>query len=133
MILTYMTRAAIHLGKRTMASTDPTGPLPPHTFHVLLVLNDGPAHGYGIKKEVQERTGGDIDLDAGGLYRMIARMEEQAWVEPAPAPESAEDARRKYYALTATGRRILAEEAARLTALAGRPEVVALAREGGTG
>ena len=116
-----------------MAQADPAGPLPPHTFHVLLVLNDGPAHGYGIKKEVQERTGGDIDLDAGGLYRMIARMEEQGWVEPAPAPESADDARRKYYALTSTGRRVLAEEAARLTTLAGRPEVVALAREGGAG
>ena len=116
-----------------MAQADPTGPLPPHTFHVLLVLSEAPAHGYGIKKDVQERTRGRIDLDAGGLYRMIARMEEQGWVEPVVAPAHADDARRKYYALTAEGRRVLAEEAARLTALAGSPDVVALAREGRAG
>ena len=116
-----------------MPDTDAAIPLPPHTFHVLLVLSEGPAHGYGIKKEVLERSAGRVDLDAGGLYRMIARMEEQAWVEPAPAPDRADDARRKYYALTPTGRRVLAEEAARLTALAGSPDVAALAREGATG
>ena len=51
-------------------------PLPPHMFHVLLVLNAGPSHGYGIKKAVAERTDGAVDLDAGGLYRLIARLEE---------------------------------------------------------
>lgn len=106
-----------------------SGPLPPHTFHVLLVLSRAPAHGYGIKKAVEDETGGMIDLDAGGLYRAIARMEEDGWVVRAEAPEDEEDARRKYYALTGEGRRILALEAVRLTALAGRPEVVALATE----
>lgn len=105
-------------------------PLPPHTFFVLLVLSEAAAHGYGIKKEVLERSGGTIDLDAGGLYRLIARMEEQGWVTPAPAPDG-EDARRKYYRLTPLGREVVAAEAARLTHLTGRPEVAALAREGG--
>lgn len=104
-------------------------PLPPHTFHVLLVLSREPAHGYGIKKAVLEESQGTLDLDAGGLYRAIARMEEQGWVEPAPAPHAEEDPRRKYWALTQEGRRVLALEAARLTGLAGRPEVIALAVE----
>ena len=110
---------------------DLTAPLPAHTFHVLLVLSRGPAHGYGIKKAVQEESLGAIDLDAGGLYRAIARMEEQGWVSPAAAPADAEDARRKYYDLTEEGRAVLAAEAGRLTGLASRPEVVALSGEAG--
>ena len=104
-------------------------PLPPHTFHVLLVLSREPAHGYGIKKAVSEESDGRIDLDAGGLYRAIARMEEQGWVEPAAAPATEEDARRKYYALTTEGRRVLTHEASRLTGLAAHPEVIALSAE----
>jgi DNA-binding PadR family transcriptional regulator len=119
-----------------MTTSDPPSappPLPPHTFHVLLVLSRSPAHGYGIKKAVLDESAGGVDLDPGGLYRLIARMEEQGWVEPAPAPESETDARRKYYALTSRGRQALATEAARLTRLAGASEVKALAREGFTG
>ena len=73
-------------------------PLPPHMFLVLLVLNGGPTHGYGIKKEVSVRSGGAVDLDAGGLYRLIARLEERGWAEPTTASDVAgDDARRKYY------------------------------------
>ena len=109
-------------------------PLPPHMFLVLLVLNQGPTHGYGIKKAVSARSGGAVDLDAGGLYRLIARLEERGWAEPTTPPDMAgDDARRKYYALTEAGRDALAEEARRISSLASQPDVVALARERGTG
>lgn len=104
-------------------------PLPPHAFLVLLVLNEGPKHGYGIKKRVAERSGGAVDLDAGGLYRLIARMEERGWVEPSPADsvdDAGDDARRKYYGLTAAGRAVLAEEARRMRGLVREPDVRAL-------
>jgi len=101
-------------------------PLPPHMFLVLLVLNGGPAHGYGIKKAVAERSRGTVDLDAGGLYRLIARLEERGWVSSASAEEG--DSRRKYYELTPAGREILAAEARRVSALARAPDVVALSR-----
>lgn len=117
-------------GSVTANERDSTPPLPPHTFLVLLVLSRAPAHGYGIKKAVLEESGGGVDLDAGGLYRLIARMEDQGWVEPAPAPPSETDARRKYYALTPPGREALAREAARMARLVGVPEVARLAREG---
>lgn len=104
-------------------------PLPPHMFLVLLVLNGGPAHGYGIKKAVAERSRGTVDLDAGGLYRLIARLEERGWVSYASQGEDAGgDSRRKYYELTSAGREILAAEARRVSALARAPDVVALAR-----
>jgi DNA-binding PadR family transcriptional regulator len=106
-------------------------PLPAHIFHVLLVLHDEAMHGYGIKKAVFDASSGAIDLDAGGLYRAIARMEEQGWLEPVEAPASETDTRRKYYTLTSEGRGVLANEATRLTDLVSRPEVVALTRPAG--
>lgn len=109
--------------------SDPPAPLPPHAFLVLLALHEGPKHGYGLKKRVAERSHGSVDLDAGGLYRLIARMEERGWVEPAPpasVEEESEDPRRKYYRLTAAGRGALAEEARRLQGLVRAPDVRAL-------
>lgn len=103
-------------------------PLPPHMFLVLLVLNRGPAHGYGIKKAVAERSNGTVDLDAGGLYRLIARLEERGWVEPTEPLELDADGRRKYYGLTGSGRAAVAAEARRVSALARSPDVAALAR-----
>lgn len=104
-----------------------TGPLPPHMFLVLLVLNAEPAHGYGIKKSVAERSGGVVDLDAGGLYRLIARLEERGWVESADVEGDEVDARRKHYALTLAGREALSTEARRVSALAADADVAALA------
>ena len=105
-------------------------PLPPHLFLVLLVLNGGPTHGYGIKKAVSDRSGGAVDLDAGGLYRLIARLEERGWAEPVEPPKEGTDgdARRKYYGLTESGRGALAAEARRVSTLANQPDVVELAR-----
>ena len=103
-----------------MSNSPPAPPLPPHTFLVLLSLNEGMMHGYGIKKRVAERSGGAVDLDAGGLYRLIARMEEGGWVELAPGSgdeDTGEDARRKYYRLTTAGREVLAREARRMQEL----------------
>ena len=105
----------------------PESPLPPHMFLVLLALNAGPSHGYGIKKAVAERSDGSVDLDAGGLYRLIARLEEWGWAETVDAPEADADPRRKYYALTTGGQAILRREARRVASLARDPDVAALA------
>jgi len=114
-------------------TSQPAKPLPPHLFLVMLVLSEGPRHGYSLKQMVAERSGGAVDLDPGGLYRLIARMEESGWVRPLDAPpEGADsaDARRRYYALTERGRAALAEEARRMAALVRMPAVEALlARE----
>ena len=104
-------------------------PLKARTFHVLLALRSGPQHGYGIKKQVKERTGGRVDLDPGGLYRLVARLEDDGLVGPSPAPETedSDDPRRRYYALTELGEAVLSAEARRLTELAAWPEVASLA------
>ena len=99
-------------------------PLPPHLFHVLLCLRAGPLHGYAIKKEVLAQSSGRIDLDAGGLYRLIARLEAQgAVMEVASRAQPADDRKRVFYKLTRTGEQLLLAEARRLSALVSSKEV----------
>ncbi len=75
-------------------------PLTPLSFQILLALVDEERHGYGIMKEIERRTG------------LIAESAKR------PAPEL-DDRRRKYYQLTAFGRRVAAAEAERMAYLVG--------------
>jgi DNA-binding PadR family transcriptional regulator len=70
-------------------------------------------------QEVERRTGGELRLSAGTLYRSIQRMLEDGLIverreRPAPAED---DERRRYYGLTALGGAVARAEAARLAAL----------------
>jgi DNA-binding PadR family transcriptional regulator len=94
-------------------------PLPPAAFHILLALADGDRHGYGIIQEVEVRTGGELRLSAGTLYRSIQRMLEQGLLVEArerPAPEL-DDERRRYYRITPFGTVVARAEAQRLARL----------------
>ena len=85
-------------------------------YYVLLALSSGPRHGYAIKDAVAADSGGAEMPRAGNLYRVIARLITAGWVresQPADAPAHPGVARR-YYALTAAGKRALAEQAVRL-------------------
>ena len=100
-------------------------PLPAATFHILLSLADGERHGYALKREIAQRTNGQLSLGPGVLYGAIARMIEQALIEESderPDPHL-DDERRRYYRLTPFGRKVAQAEAARLR------ELVALAAE----
>jgi DNA-binding PadR family transcriptional regulator len=93
-------------------------PLKPATFHILLALVDGPRHGYAIRAAVEALTGGAVKLWPVTLYGSIRELSEAGLIEPQEALSEADaDARRRYYALTALGRRVLAAETARLKAL----------------
>ena len=109
-----------------MASTnDPQGQLPltPVVLHILLALADEPQgkHGYAVAREVEELTDGQIRMGPGTLYGSIQRMLDASLIEERAARASA-DERRRYYRLTAFGRRVLSLELARLAG------VVAIAR-----
>jgi len=94
-------------------------PLPAAVFHILVALADRDRHGYAILQDVAARTGGKVRLSAGTLYSSIRRMLEQGLIEElaeSPDPTSA-DERRRYYRLTRFGRRVAAEEVARLSGL----------------
>ncbi len=94
-------------------------PLTHLTYHVLLVLAGTKLHGYGIIKEVSERTGGAMDLETGTLYAAIKRLRDEGHIDVAdsPAEASTADSRRRYYELTALGRQVLEAESDRLAQL----------------
>src|SRR5437016_1205941 len=102
-------------------------PLPSATFHILLALADEDRHGYAIIQDVAARTGGELTLSAGTLYRSIQRMLEQGLIvetRDRPAPED-DDERRRYYRITPFGTAVARAEARRLT------QLVRLARASG--
>lgn len=93
-------------------------PMKPPVFHILLSLADEPMHGYAIRAAVEERTEGGVRLWPATLYGTIRRMVEDGWIEELDGAEGPdEDARRRYYALTAEGRAVLRAETERLEAL----------------
>lgn len=91
----------------------------PTDFQVLIALADEERHGYGIMQEVARRTGGTVRLGPGTLYGAIKRMLDERLIEESderPDPEM-DDERRRYYRLTARGRKAAATEAERLAEL----------------
>lgn len=94
-------------------------PLKPHWFHVLLSLAAEEQHGYAIMQEVLQRTGGKVRLWPATLYGTLKRLIDEDLIAESDARPAAEldDARRKYYRLTAFGRRVLAAESERLEEL----------------
>lgn len=93
-----------------------TGVLTPVAMQILLSLAENNRHGYGIKLEIERLTDGAMNLGSGTLYEAIQRLEAAGLVGEAPVPrgESDDARRRRYYKLTAAGRRVLAGELARL-------------------
>jgi DNA-binding PadR family transcriptional regulator len=95
-------------------------PLNPDAFYILLVLLDAERHGYAIMQEAAARSGGTVELRAGVLYRLLRRMLDDGLVvesDRRPAAD-ADDERRRYYRVTALGRRVMAAEADRMAELA---------------
>ncbi len=74
-----------------------TQPLNPRVFMILLAFAEGTAHGYHIKKAVEEQSGGQIRLDAGSLYRAMAKLLDYGLIEEAEErPEPGEDDARRF-------------------------------------
>ena len=78
-------------------------PLSAPMYAVLITLGDDEMHGYGIIQRFEARTGREGDLLPGSVYNTISRMLKQGMIEETPAPEDAEDARRRYYRATTFG------------------------------
>ncbi|MBC7894197.1 MAG: helix-turn-helix transcriptional regulator [Cytophagaceae bacterium] len=94
-------------------------------YHVMLALASGPLYGYALSETIASDSRGALSPRAGSLYRVIARLitaglvnEAEPDEEPPPHPGHA----RRYYALTAAGRRALIAEARRLKQTAAAAE-----------
>ena len=94
-------------------------------FHVLFALSEGAIHAYGIMKSVEDRSDGRVRIAPGSLHFTRGRLLEAGLAEESedrPDPTE-DDARRKYYRLTARGRSVLADE------LAAMADIVDTARQ----
>ncbi len=104
----------------TRSEDQNTRPLTPATFHILLSVTEGPAHGYRIKRAVEERTDGAVRLGAGTLYAGLGRMVRDGLIEETEPPENAgtvePSSRWRFYEITDIGSDMLEREIARLEA-----------------
>jgi len=74
---------------------------------LLAILEAGPSYGYAIAKELNRRSQGILQLGEGTIYPVLHRLEEKKLISA--KWRLAENGRqRKYYRLTAKGRRALA-------------------------
>jgi len=76
---------------------------------VLAILAEGDSYGYAILQRVKELSGGRLEWTDGMLYPVLHRLSRLGLVES--RWEVAESGRRrKYYRITADGRKHLAEQ-----------------------
>jgi DNA-binding PadR family transcriptional regulator len=94
-------------------------PLPDFWLHILLVLGDGPSHGYAIGKKLEESSEGRLTPTTGTLYHALRRLHEEGLIAEANAParDEGKGPQRQYFKLTRFGRRVFAVEANRLQSL----------------
>src|ERR671919_2776030 len=117
---------------RHKRTDDPRKPLSLPVVHILLALADGARHGYAIKQDVEQRTGGAIRLGPGTLYEAIQRLLDGGLIEqtsPADA-ENGQQAQRRYYALTAEGWAALRDEVHQLGTIVERARTHPKLRKG---
>lgn len=79
----------------------------------LLVLKTlsarGPMHGYGIAVHIEQYSGDVLRVEEGSLYPALHRIEQTGWIR-AEWRLSENKRRAKYYRITPTGKKRLADE-----------------------
>jgi DNA-binding PadR family transcriptional regulator len=108
-----------------MATRTSHPPLTPAVFHILLALSRGERHGYGIMKQVEADSQGNVSMGAGTLYGSLKRMLDSGLVQESEkrVDPALDDERRIYYQITAAGAKALTAELVRYK------RVLTLARE----
>ena len=66
-------------------------------------------HGWGISQRIQQISEGVLCINQGSLYPALHRLEQQGWIS-SEWGNSENNRQAKYYKLTRTGRKQLAEE-----------------------
>lgn len=76
---------------------------------ILALLEERERHGYDVARLIQERSGGEIAFHVASLYPSLYRMEDKGLIEGRWVEKSGQR-RRRYYRLTAAGRKTLAAQ-----------------------
>jgi PadR family transcriptional regulator PadR len=85
--------------------------LVPGTLEMLILktLSEGPIHGYGIVRRIQNASGDVLKVEEGSLYPALQRMLKKGWVT-AEWGESGLKRRARFYQMTRVGRKQLGAE-----------------------
>ena len=85
--------------------------LPQGTLDLLILrtLSLGPQHGWAISERVQQISDDVLRIQQGSLYPALHRLERRGWIK-AEGGVSENNRRAKYYQLTLTGNKQLADE-----------------------
>ena len=76
---------------------------------ILSILATRPRHGYDISKLIETKSNGQLTFHVASLYPLLYRLEERGWLQGRWV-EKAGQRRRRFYSLTAAGRRVLARQ-----------------------
>ena len=76
---------------------------------ILSLLEQQARHGYDICKLIEVRSGGALHFHVTTLYPLLYRLEERGLVQGRWV-EKPNQRRRRYYSLTAAGRKVLAKQ-----------------------
>ncbi len=76
---------------------------------LLSLLEVVPRHGYEIGKLIEQRSEGALRFHAASLYPLLYRLEKRGWIQGRLVEKSGQR-RRRYYRLTAQGRKVLAAQ-----------------------
>jgi transcriptional regulator len=76
---------------------------------ILSIVEARPRHGYEISKLIEARSAGQLKFHVASLYPLLYRLEERGWLQGRWVERTGER-RRRFYSLTAEGRRALTRQ-----------------------
>ena len=76
---------------------------------ILSLVEARPRHGYEISKLIEARSEGVVRFNVASLYPLLYRLEQRGWIKGRWVEEAGQR-RRRFYRLTAEGRRVLAAQ-----------------------
>ena len=76
---------------------------------ILSLVEDQPRHGYDIGNLIEQRSRGTLRFNVASLYPLLYRLEKRGWIIGRWV-EKAGQRRRRYYRLTAEGKKVLAAQ-----------------------
>ena len=76
---------------------------------ILSLVEDQPRHGYDIGNLIERRSKGTLRFNVASLYPLLYRLERRGWIQGRWV-EKAGQRRRRYYRLTAEGKKVLAAQ-----------------------
>lgn len=76
---------------------------------ILAQLEKRPSHGYEIAQQIDVRSDGTVSFHVASLYPILYRLERRGLIAGRWVEKSGQR-RRRYYTLTVTGRKVLAQQ-----------------------